>query len=207
MASGRSFQIELNPAYLAEARRRYDDVESAVRSAIPWVLTYVLVAREGEALRGVLDAMEPSDGVFRAFVSCEVLGQASSRPDVRQWLCSYVSELDLGEGARYQLAGVYSRLGTEARRAGRLDEAMRLARQGIEAIADLPPAAVTANLYYNLGTAAERRKDLDTALEAFADSAEIDDLIGRRDEATLTRQRMSLLTGTEKVTDPFTASR
>ena len=207
MASGRSFQIELNPAYLAEARRRYDDVESAVRSAIPWVLTYVLVAREGEALRGVLDAMEPSDGVFRAFVSCEVLGQASSRPDVRQWLCSYVSELDLGEGARYQLAGVYSRLGTEARRAGRLDEAMRLARQGIEAIADLPPAAVTANLYYNLGTAAERRKDLDTALEAFADSAEIDDLIGRRDEATLTRQRMSLLTGTEKGTDPFTGSR
>ncbi len=207
MASGRSFQIELNPAYLAEARRRYDDVESAVRSAIPWVLTYVLVAREGEALRGVLDAMEPSDGVFRAFVSCEVLGQASSRPDVRQWLCSYVSELDLGEGARYQLAGVYSRLGTEARRAGRLDEAMRLARQGIEAIADLPPAAVTANLYYNLGTAAERRKDLDTALEAFADSAEIDDLIGRHDEATLTRQRMSLLTGTEKGTDPFTGSR
>ena len=194
MASGRSFQIELNPAYLAEARRRYDDVESAVRSAIPWVLTYVLVAREGEALRGVLDAMEPSDGVFRAFVSCEVLGQASSRPDVRQWLCSYVSELDLGEGARYQLAGVYSRLGTEARRAGRLDEAMRLARQGIEAIADLPSAAVTANLYYNLGVAAERRSDLDTALEAFGDSAEIDDLIGRHDEATLTRQRMSLLT-------------
>ena len=194
MASGRSFQIELNPAYLEEARGRYDDVESAVRDAIPWVLTNVLVAREGEELRGALDAMETTDGVFRAFVSCEVLGQASSRPDVRQWLCSYVSELDLGEGARYQLAGVYSRLGTEARRAGRLDEAMRLARQGIEAIADLPPAAVTANLYYNLGTAAERRKDLDTALEAFADSAEIDDLIGRRDEATLTRQRMSLLT-------------
>ncbi len=193
MASGRSFQIELNPAYLAEARGRYDDVESAVRNAIPWVLTYVLVAREGEALRGVLDAMEPTDGVFRAFVSCEVLGQASSRPDVRQWLCAYVGELDLGEGARYQLAGVYSRLGAESRRAGRLDEAMRMARQGIEVIADLPPAAVTANLYYNLGTAAERRKDLDTALEAFADSAEIDDLIGRCDEATLTRQRMSLL--------------
>jgi len=193
MASGRSFHIELNPAYLAEARRQYDDVESAVRNAIPWVLTYVLVAREGEELRGVLNAMEPTDGVFRAFVSCEVLGQASSRPDVRRWLCAYVGELDLGDGARYQLAGVYSRLGAESRRAGRLDEAMKLARQGIEAIADLPPAAVTANLYYNLGIAAERGRDLETALEAFGDSAEIDDLIGRHDEATLTRQRMSLL--------------
>jgi len=193
MASGRSFQIELNPAYLAEARGRYDDVESAVRNAIPWVLTYVLVAREGEELRGALNAMEPNDGVFKAFVSCEVLGQAASRPDVQQWLCAYVGELDLGEGARYQLAGVYSRLGAEARRAGRLDDAMKLARQGIEAIADLPPAAVTANLYYNLGIAAERRRYIETALEAFGDSAEIDDLIGRHDEATLTRQRMSLL--------------
>ncbi len=52
---------------------------------------------------------------------------------------------------------------------------------------------MTANLYYNLGVAAERRSDLDTALEAFGDSAEIDDLIGRHDEATLTRQRVSLL--------------
>ena len=193
MASGRSFRIELNPAYLAEARGQFDDVESAVRKAIPWVLTNVLVAREGEELRGVLDAMETTDVVFRAFVSCEVLGQAASRPDVCRWLCAYVGELDLGEGARYQLAGVYSRLGAEARRTGRLDEAMSLARQGIEAITDLPPAAVTANLYYNLGVAAERRSDLDTALEAFADSAEIDDLIGRHDEATLTRQRVSLL--------------
>ena len=193
MASGRSFQIELNPAYLAEARGRYDDVESAVRNAIPWVLTNVLVAREGEELRAELNAMEASDGVFRAFISCEVLGQASSRPDVRRWLCAYVGEMDLSEGARYQLAGVYSRLGAEARRGVRLEEAMRLARQGIEAVADLPPAAVTANLYYNLGVAAEHHGDLDTALEAYGDSAEIDDLIGRHDEATLTRQRVSLL--------------
>ncbi len=193
MASGRSFQIELNPAYLAEARGQFDDVESAVRKAIPWVLTNVLVAREGEELRGVLDAMETTDVVFRSFVSCEVLGQAASRPDVRQWLCEYVGQRNLGDGARYRLAGVYSRLGAEARRTVRLQDAMKLARQGIEAIADLPPAAVTANLYYNLGVAAERRSDLDTALEAFADSAEIDDLIGRHDEATLTRQRVSLL--------------
>jgi tetratricopeptide (TPR) repeat protein len=193
MASGRSFHIELNPAYLAEARGQYDDVESAVRNAIPWVLTSVLVAREGEELRGELDAMELTDGVFRAFVSCEVLGQASSRPDVRQWLCEYVGQRNLGEGARYQLAGVYSRLGAEARRTVRLQDAMKLARQGIEAIADLPPAAVTANLYYNLGVAAERHGDRNTAVEAFGDSAEIDDLIGRHDEATLTRQRLSLL--------------
>jgi tetratricopeptide (TPR) repeat protein len=193
MASGRSFHIELNPAYLAEARGQYDDVESAVRNAIPWVLTNVLVAREGEELRDELDAMEATDGVFRAFVSCEVLGQASSRPDVRQWLCEYVVQRNLGEGARYQLAGVYSRLGAEARRTVRLQDAMKLARQGIEAIADLPPAAVTANLYYNLGVAAELNGDRNTAVEAFGDSAEIDDLIGRHDEATLTRQRLSLL--------------
>ncbi len=193
MASGRQVQIELNPAYLAEARGRYDDVESAVKNAIPWVITNVLVARDGEELRDALDAMETNEGVFRAFISCEVLGQASSRPDVRQWLCTYVGDLDLCEGARYQLAGVYSRLGAEARRAGRLDEAVKHARAGIEAIADLPPVAVTANLYYNLGVAAERGSDLDTALEAFGDSAEIDDLIGRHDEAILTRQRVSLL--------------
>jgi tetratricopeptide (TPR) repeat protein len=193
MASGRSFHIEFNPAYLAEARGRYDDIESAVRNTIPWVLTNVLVAREGEELRSELDAMEATDCVFRAFVSCEVLGQASSRPDVRQWLCEYVGQRNLGEGARYQLAGVYSRLGAEARRTVRLKEAMKLARQGIEAIADLPPAAVTANLYYNLGVAAERYGDRTTAVEAFGDSAEIDDLIGRHDEATLTRQRVSLL--------------
>ncbi len=193
MASGRQVHIELNPAYLEEARGRYDDIESAVKNAIPWVITNVLVARDGEELRGALDAMETDDGVFRAFISCEVLGQASSRPDMRQWLCTYVGELDLCEGARYQLAGVYSRLGAEARRAGRLDEAVKHARAGIEAIADLPPVAVTANLYYNLGVAAERGSDLDTALEAFGDSAEIDDLIGRHDEATLTRQRVSLL--------------
>jgi tetratricopeptide (TPR) repeat protein len=193
MASGRSINIELNPAYLAEARGSYDDVEAAVRDAIPWVITTVLVARDGEDLRESLDAMESDVSVFRAFVGCEVLGQASTRPDVRQWLCGYVGDMDLPEGARYQLAGVYSRLGAEARRAGRFDEAMELARGGIEVVADVPPRAVTANLYYNLGVAAERGGRLAAAVEAFGDSAEIDDLIGRHGEATLTRQRVSLL--------------
>ncbi len=196
MASRQSFQIEFNPAYLADTRRRYDDVEAAIRDAVAWVITHILIARSMEDLGRAFARMVSTERVLRAFVGCELLGQASSRPDVQRWLCEYLDELSLDDGARYQLAGVYSRLGTEARRANRFDEAVSLAKRGIDAVADLPSSAVTANLYYNLGIALERSGELAAAIEAFGDSAEIDDLIGRFGEATLTRQRVALLTPT-----------
>ncbi len=196
MASGQSLQIELNPAYLADTRERYGDVEAAIRDAVGWVITHVLIARSMDELREAFARVETTESVLRAFVGCELLGQASSRPDVQGWLCEYLDEVSLEDGARYQLAGVYSRLGAVARRANRLAEAVSLAKRGIEAVTDLPSSAVTANLYYNLGIALERSGALAAAIEAFDDSAEIDDLIGRYGEATLTRQRVALLTPT-----------
>ena len=198
MASRQSFQIEFDPAYLAEIREQYGDVEAAVREVIPWIITRILIARNDEQLCSAFDELDPGECQFRAFVGCEVLGQASSRPDVRLWLCEYAASLELGEGARYQLAGAYSRLGVESRRRDRLAEAVSLARQGLDAVGDLPPKAVTANLYYNLGIAIERKGDFVAAIEAFDDSAEIDDHIGRHDEASLARQRVNMLQGVAK---------
>ena len=195
VASRQSFQIEFDPAYLAEMREQYDDVEEAVREAIPWIITRVLIAPDDRQLRSALGEFDHCESVLRAFVGCEVLGQASSRPDVRRWLCEYAASLKLGEGARYQLAGAYSRLGVESRRSGRLVEAVSFARQGLDVVADLPPRAVTANLYYNLGIALERKREFVAAIEAFEDSAEIDELIGRHGEASLTRQRVNMLQG------------
>jgi len=198
LASRQSFQIEFDPAYLAEIREQYGDVEAAVREVIPWIITRVLIARNDEQLCSAFDELDPGECQFRAFVGCEVLGEASSRPDVRRWLCEYTAGLKLGEGARYQLAGAYSRLGVESRRSDRLAEAVSLARQGLDAVADLPPKAVTANLYYNMGIAIERKGDLVAAIEAFDDSAEIDDSLGRHDEASLTRQRVNMLTSARR---------
>ena len=198
LASRQSFQIEFDPAYLAEIREQYGDVEAAVREVIPWIITRVLIARNDEQLCSAFDELDPRECQFRAFVGCEVLGEASSRPDVRRWLCEYAASLKLGEGARYQLAGAYSRLGVESRRSDRLAEAVSLARQGLDAVADLPPKAVTANLYYNMGIAIERKGDLVAAIEAFDDSAEIDDSLGRHDEASLTRQRVNMLTSARR---------
>lgn len=198
MASRQSFQIEFDPAYLAEIREQYGDVEAAVREVIPWIITRVLIARNDEQLCSAFDELDPGECQFRAFVGCEVLGEASSRPDVRRWLCEYAASLKLGEGARYQLAAAYSRLGVESRRSDRLAEAVSLARQGLDAVADLPPKAVTANLYYNMGIAIERKGDVVAAIEAFDDSAEIDDSLGRHDEASLTRQRVNMLTSARR---------
>ena len=193
VARKQSFQIEFDPAYLAQIREQYGDVEAAAREAIPWIIIRVLMARNDDQLASAFDELEPGERLFHSFVGCEVLGQASSRPDIRLWLCEYAASLGLREGARYQLAGAYSRLGVESRRSDRLAEAVSLARQGIDTVADLPPRAVTANLYYNLGIAIERQGDVLSAIEAFDDSAEIDDHLGRHDEASLTRQRVNML--------------
>ncbi len=112
---------------------------------------------------------------------------------MRRWLCEFLEGLELGEGARYQLAGAWSRLGVEARRGGRNDEAASIARRGIEAVADLPPRAVTANLYYNLGVALETSGDVPGAIEAFEDAAEVEDFIGRDEEAAQSREHIRVL--------------
>ena len=59
----------------------------------------------------------------------------------------------------------------------------------------LPAQAVTANLYYNLGVALEHAAEIDAAMEAFEDSAEIDDFLGRAAEADLSRERIKILSG------------
>jgi len=193
VARKQSFQIEFDPAYLAQIREHYGDVEAAVREAIPWIIIRVLMAPNDAQLSSAFHELDPGERLFHAFVGCEVLGQASSRPDLRVWLCEYAASLELGEGARYQLAGAYSRLGVDSRRSDRLVEAVSLARKGLDAVADLPPIAVTANLYYNMGIAIERTGDFVAAIEAFDDSAEIDDFLGRHDEASLTRQRVNII--------------
>jgi tetratricopeptide (TPR) repeat protein len=193
MPTPRAFSIELNPIYLAEARAEHDNLESDIRAVIPWVISRVALARDPDALTVAFGELEPREGLFRAIVGCEVLGQAGSRPDVREWLCQYLGDRSLSEGARYQLAGSYSRLGADARRGGHVSDAVFFARQGIGAIADLPPRAVTANLYYNLGTALEAGGDFDAAIQAFEDSADVDDMIGRAQEAAQSRERIGIL--------------
>jgi len=188
-----AFEIELNPVYLREVLGRHGDVEAAIRKAIPWVITRVVVARSQEELTGAFAELDDDEGPLRAFVSCELLGQASSRPDVRRWLCEYLDGLRLEEGARYQLAGAWSRLGVEARRSGAAGEAAVLARRGLEVVADLPPRAVTANLYYNLGIAFESDGDVPGAIEAFGDAADIEEHIGRTDEAAQAREHIRVL--------------
>ncbi len=193
MGQKRSFRIELNPAFAAEVTSRYGDLEGAVREAIPWVITRVAVARDPDLLRCTLDELEEADAIFRALVGCELLGQASARPDVRQWLCEYVTDLNPGEGARYQLANAYSRLGADARRTGNLARAVFFARRGLDAVADLPSRAVTANLYYNLGVALQGAGDSGGAIESFEHAAEIDEMIGRPNDAAESRRRIDSL--------------
>lgn len=193
MAFKQTIEIEFNPEYLEETAAQYGDLEAAIREVIPWVIFRVAVTRDFDELSEAFGELEGGEDVFRAFVSCEVLGQAASRPDVRAWLCQYLSRLRLSEGACYQLACAYSRLGVEARRAGRFPAAVRFAKRGLSAVADVPSSAVTSNLYYNLGIAMEGMADVQAAIEAFEDSAEIDEHIGRADEAALSQQRIKIL--------------
>ena len=74
-----------------------------------------------------------------------------------------------------------------------MPEAIGFARKGLAAVADLPSRAITANLYYNLGVALEHAGLGRAAIEAFGDSADVDELIGRSEEAELARQRITLL--------------
>lgn len=190
----RSVRIELNAVYLDEVEQTHGDVEAAIRRVIPWVATRIVPARCFEDLRDALDDLG-DDGPLTAIVGYELLGQAAARPDVREWLCRCLGETRLTDGGRYQLAGAWSRLGVEARRSSRYAGAIEYARRGLDAVADLPPRAVTSNLYYNLGVALEHAHELESAIEAFEDSAEIDDLIGRNAEAVLARERIRILQG------------
>ncbi len=104
-----------------------------------------------------------------------------------------MEDQSLSDGTRYQLAGAYSRLGAEARQASRFTDAIFFARQGLNAITDLPYRAVTSNLYYNLGTALEAGGDFEAAIQAYDDSADIDERIGRPQEAAQSRQRIGML--------------
>lgn len=186
-------EIELNPDYLAEAKWRFGDVDQAIKQAIPWVLVRVVPARNYDQLCDDLDELPTGVNVLRAVVAGELLAHANARPDVRRWLCEYLDHAGLTEGARYQLAGTYSRLGVESRRSNRLPEAVDFAKRGLETVADLPARAVTANLYYNLAVALEGIEELDSAIQAFEDAAEIDEQIGRADEAANARECVSLL--------------
>ncbi len=190
-----TFEIQFNPVYLAEARASFTDLDAAVREAIPWVIMRIAIARSCDELQRAFDELSAGENVFRAILGCEILGLAASRPDVREWLCRYLAGMDLSDGARYQLAGACSRLGVEARRANRLPEAIAWARKGIEAVADLPSCAVTANLYYNLGVALDAAGDVHAAIHAFQDAAEIDELLERPDDAAQSQQRITELRG------------
>ncbi|MHC4216983.1 MAG: hypothetical protein ACYSU7_00870 [Planctomycetota bacterium] len=193
MASPGEFAFKLNPAYLAEARAEHDDLEAAIRTVIPWVISRVASARGPDELTVAFSELDAREGILRAIVGCELLGQANSRPDVREWLCQFLSDRRLSEGARYQLAGAYSRLGVEARRSSHASDAIFFARKGLGVVADLPARAVTSNLYYNLGTALEAGGDFEAAIQAFDDSADIDESIGRGPEAAQSRERISSL--------------
>jgi tetratricopeptide (TPR) repeat protein len=185
--------IELNPVYLAEVRSLRVDLEADIRAAIPWVVSRVGMAGDVHELTIAFAELEPQECVFRAILGCELLGRANARPDVREWLCQYLSDQNLSDGARYQLAAAYSRLGVEARRSAQLSDAIYFARRGISAIEDLPVRAVTSNLYFNLATALESEGDFEAAVRAFDDSAEIDQMIGRHVEASESRQRIAVL--------------
>ncbi len=193
MPAKQAFSVELNPVYLTEARAAHRDLESSIRAAVPWIISRVAAARGPDGLAVAFAELEAQEGLFRAIVGCELLGQAGARPDVREWLCQYMEDRNLTAGARYQLAGAYSRLGAESRQANRLSDAIFFARQGLGVIADLPYRAVTSNLYYNLGTALEVEGDFDAAIQAFDDSADVDELIGRGQEAVHSRQRIRIL--------------
>ena len=82
MPAKHTFEIELNPAYIAETRNGGTDLEAAIRDAIPWVLMRVIPARDFEQIKDAMDELDESDCLFHAFVGCELLGQASTRPDV-----------------------------------------------------------------------------------------------------------------------------
>ncbi len=193
MPAESTFEMQLDAVFMAEATKQYGDLESAIRKSIPWVITRLALARGADELDAAFAELDPANRVFRALVGCELLGMTGSRPDVRIWLCRYVGGLGPGEGARYQLACAYSRLGAEARRSQRLDDAEGFARRGLDSVSDLPPRAVTANLYYNLGVALDARGDVGRAIEAFEDAADVDQSIGRESEATQARKSADLL--------------
>ncbi len=193
MPTESTFEMQLDAVFMAEATKQYGDLETAIRKSIPWVIARVALARCADELDAAFRELEPENRVFRALVGCELLGMTAARPDVRIWLCGYVGGLGPGEGARYQLACAYSRLGAEARRSMRFEDAVEFARKGLDSVSDLPPRAVTANLYYNLGVALDARGDVGAAIAAFEDSADVDDSIGRESEAAQARSSADLL--------------
>ena len=157
------------------------------------MISRAALARSDEDLCRAFAGLDHGSAVLRAVVACELLARASARPDVRKWLCGYLGGLKLSEGARYQLANAWCRLGVEARRGGDLDGAIDCARKALDAIADLPALAITANLHYNLAIALETTGDAEAAQAAFRDSAEIDEMIGRPGPATEARRRADAL--------------
>ena len=191
----RSVEVELNPVYLAEARRRYRDLEAQIRDIVGWVLIRVAIAQGRGELRTAFDELENETPGVRARVGWGIRGAGAARPVVWAWRCDDVSAQAPAVGARYQVAGAESRLGTEARRSNRLPEAVDFAKEGISVVADLPPQAVTANLYFNLGVALEGRGEVAEAIEAFEDAAEIDAALGREPESAWSRQSIKTLRG------------
>jgi hypothetical protein len=183
------WEIELNPVFAEEMRAEHGDLEGAIREALAWVISRVLLATGADSLRVAFEGLAPRVAVLRAVVGLELLARAGARPDQRHWLCEYLLGCRLSDGGRYQLANAWCRLGVEARRAGDIDGAVAGATRGLDVIADLPPQAITANLYYNLAIAQEIRGDAGASEAAFRDSAEIDELIGRPGPAEDARRR------------------
>jgi hypothetical protein len=183
------WEIELNPVFAEEMRGVHGDLEEAIREALAWVISRVLLATDAEGLRLAFDGLDPRTAILRAVVACELLARASARPDQRRWLCEYLGGCKLSDGGRYQLANAWCRLGVEARRGGDIEGAVDGAQRGLDVVADLPSQAITANLYYNLAIAQEIRGDVEAAAAAFRDSAEIDELIGRPGPAEDARRR------------------
>ena len=53
----RSVEIELNPVYMAEARRRYGDLDARISEIIGWVLFRVAIAQGRAELRTAFDEL------------------------------------------------------------------------------------------------------------------------------------------------------
>ena len=76
----RSVEIEFNPVYMAEARRRHGDLDARISEIIGWVLFRVAIAQGRAELRTAFDELARDEREFRALVGCEVLGLGSARP-------------------------------------------------------------------------------------------------------------------------------
>lgn len=107
--------------------------------------------------------------------------------------CRFVLDIIPAEGLtpaeRYQMAESFSRVGRNHRQKREFERAIEIYRAGLAFLEGLPARPTTSALYHNMAVAYEGSGDHAAAAEAFAQSADVEALLGREQQVREARER------------------